>query len=256
MAGVVVYGGDTRRDDDGCLVLDRPESCERVLGLSLVVEGLLEDEVRVQGAAGHGSLVIGMAYRREAQASPHALLVVESQLVYSGGDYVPVGSEVAGVKLARRRGRVFLLRDQLLLLDSLLLTLVLARRLVRVLGRPVAVALRVLLLELARVEQHESGELDRAPGGVDGPVEALGHDVGDEAAVIQVRVGQDDGVEARRVVGQWHVVAHHLLRAALEHPAIDEHPGTFGGQQELRSGDGVGRPKEVDFHAPILPPQR
>ena len=168
----------------------------------------------MDGDAGHGRVVVGVADRREAQPRAQALLVVEGQLVNSGGDDVPVRREVAGVQTAAGAAaagpgagvdepRPHPPAPPAAPAPRLLeLALVLARRLVGVLGGPVAVALGVLLLELARVEQHQRRELDRAAGGVDGPVEALGHDVRDQAAVVQMGVGQDDRVEARRVVGE------------------------------------------------------
>ena len=152
-------------------------------------------------------------------------------------------------------GGVLLRGDLLLRQEFGLVALVLASGLVRVLGGPVAVALGELLLELARVEQHQRGQFDRAPGGVDGAVEALGHDVRDEAAVVQMGVGQDDRVKAGRVVGEGNSVAHLLVRPALKHAAVDEHLGPLGDEQELGSGDGVGSAEEVDFHARILTPQ-
>ena len=94
-------------------------------------------------------------------------------------------------------------------------------------------ALGVLLLQLARIEQHQRGQFDRAAGGVYGAVEALGDDVRDQAAVVQMGVGQDDGIERRRVVGERHPVAHFFVRPTLEHPAVDQHPGLLGDEQKL-----------------------
>ena len=62
-------------------------------------------------------------------------------------------------------------------------------------------------------------------GRVDRAREALVDDVRDQPAVVEVGVGQEDRVEGRRVEAERHAVADRLIRAALEHPAVDEDPG-------------------------------
>lgn len=149
MSRVVVDGGDSGSDDDSGLVLDRAEPRERVLGLCLVVQRLLDHEVRVDRVPGHRRFVVGGTDRREAQPRSHALLIVEGQFVDPGGDDVAVRRHVADVQGLRGRNRFFLRGQLLLSLDLIELTLVLSGRLVWILERPVAVPLGVLLLELA-----------------------------------------------------------------------------------------------------------
>jgi hypothetical protein len=158
--------------------------------------------------------------------------------------------------LARGGGRLLLRGDLLLSLDLGFVSLIFTSSLVRVLGGPVAVPLGVLLLELARVEQHQGRQLDSAPRGIDGAVEAFGHEVRDEAAVIEMGVGQDDRVQRRRVVGEGNSVADDLVRTSLEHAAVDQDAGSIGDEEELGTGDGVGSAEEVDFHVRILPSWR
>ena len=116
-------------------------------------------------------------------------------------------------------------------------------------------ALRELLLELARVEQDEGRQLDRALRRPDRSREAGLDDVRDQAAVVEVGMGQQDRVDRLRVVGQRNPVADRLVRAALEHPAIDQDRGPVGGQQILRTGHGRGRPEELEVHPRSLPPR-
>src|SRR4029077_6670180 len=68
--------------------------------------------------------------------------------------------------------------------------LVLHRRTIRVLLREALMLRRELLLELRRVEQDEPGEVDRPARRVDRPAETQLRHVRDQAAVIEVRVGE------------------------------------------------------------------
>jgi hypothetical protein len=65
-------------------------------------------------------------------------------------------------------------------------------------------ALRVggLLLQPAAVRQHEGAEFGRAGGAVDRAVEAVAHERRQVAGVVQMRVRDDDGVDARRFHGE------------------------------------------------------
>src|SRR5664279_5083822 len=117
-------------------------------------------------------------------------------------------------------------------------------------------ALRKLLLELARVEEHQGGQFDGALGGVDRAVEALRHYVWNQSAVVQMGMGQDDRVEAGRVVREGNSIAHLLVRPALKHAAVDENLGPLGGEQELGSGHGIGSAEEAYFHTRILTRRR
>src|SRR6266581_7699575 len=80
-----------------------------------------------------------------------------------------------------------------------------------------------LCLQLRRIEEDETRELDRAGRHVHEAVEAVRDQMGDEPTVIQVRVGQEHRVDLLRVVREWQSVTHGLVRTSLEHPAIDEH---------------------------------
>jgi hypothetical protein len=74
--------------------------------------------------------------------------------------------------------------------------------------------------------------------------------------VVEVGVGQEDRVEGLGVEAERHAVPDRFIRAALEHPAIDEDPGLVGDEQELGAGDGRGATQEVDLHRRIVPRNR
>ena len=73
-------------------------------------------------------------------------------------------------------------------------------------------------------------------------------DMRDEPAVVEMGVGQEDRVQLARVVRERDPVADRLVRAALEHPAVDQDPGALGGQQELRAGHRRRGPEELEVH--------
>ena len=250
MPRVVEYRGDTGCHFQRSLVFDRTEVRQCALGLLQVVERRLENEVRLGRISRHRRVVVRLPERRQAHARAHALLVAKGQFVHARSDHAAAGQRVAGLEAAL----VFLLGELLLALDFLFLSLIFAGRLVGMLQRPVALSLRELLLELAGVEQNQAGQLDSAFRGIDGAPVTLGHDVWNEPAMIQMGVGENDRVQLGRVVGEGHAIAHHLVRPALEHAAVDEHLGSIGDEEELGAGDGVGSTKEVDFHTRILPP--
>ena len=64
---------------------------------------------------------------------------------------------------------------------------------------------------------------------------------------------QQDRVDRRGVVGERNPVADRLVRAALEHPAVDEDPGAGGLEQELGAGDRRGGAQELEVHPRMVP---
>ena len=129
-----------------------------------------------------------------------------------------------------------------------LLLAVLGRGLVGVALLPAHAALGELLVELARVQQDQRRELDRAGRRVDRAAVAGLDQVRDQPAVVEVGVGQEDGVERRGVEVEREPVPDRLVRAPLEHPAVDEHLRLPGDEQMLRAGDGRRATEEVDLH--------
>jgi hypothetical protein len=76
-----------------------------------------------------------------------------------------------------------------------------------------------------------------------------------EPAVVEVGVGQDHGVEGRRVEAERHAVPDRLGRPALEHPAVDEDPGAARVDEVPRARHGLGAAEERELessHARIV----
>ena len=128
------------------------------------------------------------------------------------------------------------------------LATVVGRDLVGVVLLPARVSFRELLVELARVEQDERRQLDRAGRRVDPSAVAGLDEQRQEPAVIEMGVGQQDRVELVRLVGERDPVPDRFVRAALEHPAVDQDPGPIGDEQELRAGDRGRAAEELDVH--------
>ena len=149
-----------------------------------------------------------------------------------------------------RRGRPFPSRGQIdggLVLVGL--AAVVGFDLVGVALLPACLALGELLVELAGVEEDERGELDRPRCRVDRAAVAGLDQERDQAAMVEMGMGQEHGVDVACIECERDPVADRFVRAALEHPAVDEDPGPFGDEQELRAGDGGRATEEVDLHA-------
>src|SRR5438128_9108504 len=80
----------------------------------------------------------------------------------------------------------------------------------------------------------------------------------DEPAVIEMRVREQERVDLARRVGERHAVADHIVRAALEHSAVDEHARSVGLEQILRTCHRPRRPEKVPahlgHHGSVMPP--
>ena len=113
---------------------------------------------------------------------------------------------------------------------------------------PARLALGELLVQVPRVEEHECRELDRSRRGVDLARKAGLDQERQQAAMIEMGVGQHDRIQLPRCEIERDPVPDGLVGAALEHAAIDEDPGPFRLDEELRAGDGRGATEEVDLH--------
>jgi hypothetical protein len=84
--------------------------------------------------------------------------------------------------------------------------------------------LRVFLLQVRRVGQHQPAEIERAAGAVHGALEALRHEARQPAAVIDMRVREDDGVDRLGGDRQRRPVAQAKLLQSLEQSAVEQDP--------------------------------
>src|SRR3989441_11845255 len=69
-----------------------------------------------------------------------------------------------------------------------------------------------------------------------------------EPAVIEMRVREHERVDLAWRIGERHAVADHIVRAALEHTAVDEHARPVGLEEILRSRHRPRRAQKVQTH--------
>ena len=103
--------------------------------------------------------------------------------------------------------------------------------------RPV-LPLDLALLDLAAVRQHEGEEIERRRGGMDRPGEAAAGQLGHQAAVVDMGVGEEEIVDGGGIEGKGRVVQFADRGVALEHAAVDEEASAIVLDQIAGAGDG------------------
>lgn len=101
---------------------------------------------------------------------------------------------------------------------------------------------------MGAVAQQYGEQICRGGRGVDGPSKALCCQARQQAAVIDVRVGQQHKIDLARVKGEGSVIAVFGFGAALHHAAVDQETAAIGLYQIARPGDLLGRAQKCDLH--------
>jgi hypothetical protein len=165
----------------------------RVLGWvqAVAVGGLDEHDVRRRRhlRRGHQQVAHAAHVAREQQRT-RALAHVDGR----GAQQVAAGRE-AHLGAAQRDAAIARHRDELLQRRLGLAHAVQRQRLLVAAGAVLVGAAGVFLLQVGAVAQQHVAEVTRGGGRVDRPVEALAAQCGQVAAVVQVGVGQQHGVE-------------------------------------------------------------
>jgi hypothetical protein len=81
---------------------------------------------------------------------------------------------------------------------------------------------RVFFLDLRRVAEHHRRKGARGRRAVDRAAEALTHEIGEIAAVVEVGMAQDDAVDVARPKWEVLVAAPAFGTMTLEQPAIEQ----------------------------------
>ena len=110
--------------------------------------------------------------------------------------------------------------------------------------------LGVALLNVGRVAQHDVEQLCGQTGGVDGAGEALLHQQGQTAGVVDMGVGDDDVVDGVGGKGQGIFV---VLIPALLQAAVDQDLAPVDFQTMTAAGDRMGRAEESKLHKNASP---
>ena len=102
----------------------------------------------------------------------------------------------------------------------------------------------VFFLDARRVGQHQRAQLARRRRTEDAAGETLGHEPRQIAAVIEVRVREDNGIDPRRIDGKRPPVAIAQLLEPLEQAAVDQDAAIAEVEQMLGTGDGASGSEE------------
>ena len=116
-----------------------------------------------------------------------------------------------------------------------------------------ALEVSIFFLYFGRVEQHHLGDVGGGVGAVDVALEALNANFRDKPGVVQVGVGQQDGIEAGGGYAERFPVPVDEF-TFLKEAAVDEDAGAVHFQQVARAGDVPGGAQEgkLDIHEPSL----
>jgi hypothetical protein len=79
-------------------------------------------------------------------------------------------------------------------------------------------------LHMARIRQHDGTEIDGRLGGMNPVAEPVFHQFGYQPGMVDVGVGQEHGVDRRRLEGKGAGIESALGLRSLEHAAVDEQP--------------------------------
>jgi hypothetical protein len=106
------------------------------------------------------------------------------------------------------------------------------------------------------VGQHEAQQVDRRLGGMNWPAEARLAQLGQEAGMVGVGVGQQHEVDARRLERERPVVQLADRLGALEQPAVDQETAAVVLDQVAAAGDGRGGAVKREANGHAVPPCR
>jgi len=102
----------------------------------------------------------------------------------------------------------------------------------------------LLLLQVSAVRQDDLTELRGASGCKNGPSKTGSSDSRQVTRVVDVSVGEQNGVDTLGVDRKWLPVALSQLLVALVEPAVDEDPRARRAQQKAAARDGLSRAQE------------
>ena len=99
--------------------------------------------------------------------------------------------------------------------------------------------LRVFLLQVRRVGQHQPAQIERAASAMHRPLKPCDDQARQPAAVIDVRVREDDGVDGLGRDRQRRPVAKAKFLQPLEQSAVEQDPLAVNFEEVLGAGHGA-----------------
>ncbi len=107
---------------------------------------------------------------------------------------------------------------------------------------------RVLFLQERRIGEHRQAQIDGGGRGVDRALKSVLDQARQIAAVVDVRVREDDGVDRGRRKRKLAVARERLLAASLIETTVEQILPAAGLDMMHRPGDGLVGAPESEFH--------
>jgi hypothetical protein len=98
----------------------------------------------------------------------------------------------------------------------------------------------VLFLDARRIRQHKRTELPCGRRAEHASAKALGDEPRQKSTVIEVRMGQDDNIDPRRIDRERPPITIPQLFETLEETAVDQNSTVTEVEQMLGAGDSAG----------------
>jgi len=106
----------------------------------------------------------------------------------------------------------------------------------------------VFLLDVGGVVEHDFGDVESRRSAEDGAGETGFDESGEIAAVVDVGVREDDGVEVAGVAGELFVFLSCFGSVSLKESAVEEEAELSAFDKVLAAGDFLGGPVKGDLH--------
>ena len=116
------------------------------------------------------------------------------------------------------------------------------------LGAPPRGPLGIGLLDVGAVAQHHLQQVARGRHRVDRPFKAVAGQLGQQATVVDMCVGEEDEIDGGGIEGKGGVVACRGLASALDHAAIDQEADLISFDEIAGARDLAGCADKMDLH--------
>jgi hypothetical protein len=115
-----------------------------------------------------------------------------------------------------------------------------------------ALELGIFFLQLGRIRKYNLGDLCSRGGAVYPALESISNQLGQEAAVVQMRVSQQHRIYAIGGYGKWLPVSCQQMSFLIK-SAIYQHPRAIGLQQVPRASDISSCAKKPQLYLHYMP---
>ena len=103
-------------------------------------------------------------------------------------------------------------------------------------------------LNLSGIFEHDAGEVARREGAVNITSKTVLNEIGKIAAVIDMRVAEDRGIDCFRIVMKSPIALSHFIAMTLEEAAFHKHALAIDLDEVLRTSGGAGGAVKMNSH--------